>query len=363
MIRRNIVFTAAVCAVAGLLAVEPLGAGEKPVAAVAPFNNEQARGFQQSWAKHLDKPVVETNSIGMEMTLIPPGEFLMGGTQNEIDEALAEAKNRWKKRDWFTLWSGWVKSEAPQHRVKITRPFYFGATEVTVGQFRHFVEATNYKTAIARAPNPKKRRAEFPKLWMRGKFVDPPSEDCPASYISWTDAVAFCQWLSEKEGVRYRLPSEAEWEYACRAGTQTKWFFGDDVKLFPQYMQFATDPAKGPMFVVGRKKPNPFGLFDMHGGVYEWCSDWFAGDYYQNSPVDDPQGPESANPTYWPEQLPMLDPGLDREQASRVTRGGAFNFTDTLRLRSAHRIGLGTTGGHWHLGFRIVKAIPEDNSR
>ena len=349
--------TAPAGALLAIVVSMPLRAADAPPLAQAPFTASQAKQFQQQWAEYLDVPVSFTNSIGMKLVLIPPGEFLMGSSDDEVAAALQEAETIWKNPHWRRLWSGWLGSEAPQHRVRITRPFLLGTTEVTIGQFRKFVEATGYQPAIARAPTPKERRARFPRLWIRGRHYDPPSEDCPVSWISWTDAAAFCKWLSEKEGVRYRLPAEAEWEYACRAGSQTRWFFGDDFEQIAEYAQVGKNPLKDPLYVVGRKKPNPFGLYDMHGGVYEWCADWFAGDYYSRSPIADPPGPDKASPTPWPKELPLLDPGLDREPKPRVLRSGAFNFSDSLRLRSAHRIGLGTTGGHWHLGFRVVRTL------
>ena len=359
----------------GLGSAESVGGDKPPPIVRSPMEADQVKQIQRQWAEYLDRPVVWTNSIGLKMVLIPPGEYLMGSTQAEIDALLPKAEKLWstRNRDWFDLWAGWLKSEAPRHRVRITRPFYLGATEITVGQFRRFVEATGYQPAVARPPTPKQRRGKFPQLWIRGTLVTPPSEECPASCISWTDAVAFCDWMNEHEERRgdasgtdsYRLPTEAEWEYACRAGTQTPWFFGDDFRRITEYAQVGQNLLRDRLYVVGRKKPNPFGLYDMLGGVYEWCSDWFAGDYYSRSPTVDPPGPAKAKPTYWPERLPILDPGLDRVPDSRVVRGGAFNFSDPLRLRSAHRIGLGTTGGHWHLGFRVARTIsdtPEEKS-
>ena len=362
-------------------------AADHPPLAKAPFNAVEAEEYQQQWAKHLGKQVFETNSLGMKMVLIPPGEFWMGSSRAEVDEAFRQAKEILKDRYWLVLWSGWLQSEAPRHRVKITKPFYLSATEVTVGQFRQFVEATGHETAIERAPTPKSRRGRFPQLWIRGKHYDPPDDDCPVSSVSWTDALAFCKWLTEKESMRdgetpaklpidaqktqrevrpavheYRPPMEAEWEYACRAGTTTKFFFGDDPEKLPQFVQFGGNGSPQRLYRVGRKKPNQFGLYDTLGGVYEWCSDWYAEDYYECSPLDDPLGPAAPKAVYWPHQLPLLDPGLDREREVRVLRGGAFNFESPLLLRCAHRIGLGTTGGHWHLGFRTTMSVRSDRT-
>jgi len=127
-------------------------------------------------------------------------------------------------------------------------------------------------------------------------------------------------------------------------------------------VQFGGDGSPQKLYRVGRKKPNQFGLYDTLGGVYEWCSDWYAEDYYECSPLDDPQGPVAPKAVYWPEQLPLLDPGLDREREVRVLRGGAFNFESPLLLRCAHRIGLGATGSHWHLGFRTAISVRSDRS-
>jgi formylglycine-generating enzyme required for sulfatase activity len=140
--------------------------------------------------------------------------------------------------------------------------------------------------------------------------------------ITWYDAVAFCQWLSRKEGKTYRLPTEAEWEYACRAGTTTRYSNGDDPeelakvakvtgdhgrKTFPAVQNLIVPKGATGRFTapVGSFPANPFGLHDMHGNAWEWCADWYGADYYAQSPVDDPQGPDFG--------------------IRRVRRGGAWN--------------------------------------
>ena len=130
-------------------------------------------------------------------------------------------------------------------------------------------------------------------------------DDYPASYVNWPDAVEFCRKLSEKEGLEYRLPTEAEWEYACRAGTTTAYSFGDDASELGEYAWYkenAWGAGQKHPHTVGQKKPNPWGLYDMHGNVWEWCSDW-RGDYSSES-VTDPAGPSSGS--------------------SRVIRGGGW---------------------------------------
>ena len=150
--------------------------------------------------------------------------------------------------------------------------------------------------------------------------------------VSWNDAVAFCKWLSRKEGKTYRLPTEAEWEYACRAGTTTRYYSGDDPETlakvgnvadaalkakFPDW-KYTIKANDGYVFTapVGKFKPNAFGLYDMHGNAWQWCTDWYGAEYYARSPIDDPTGPDSG--------------------AVRVLRGGSW-FVRPFFSRSATR--------------------------
>jgi formylglycine-generating enzyme required for sulfatase activity len=254
-------------------------------------------GFTQEPGKTI------TNSIGMRLTLIPAGEFLMGAPDDD-KEALPR--------------------ERPQHRVRITQPFYLGVTEVTRGQFRRFVDETGYRTeaekdgkggwgsseeARKRAGGRQPKFEQSPRYtWQDPSFEQ--TDEHPVVNVSWNDAVAFAAWLSRKEGKTYRLPTEAEWEYACRAGTTTRYYCGDDPEGLPAVGNIAdgTAKAKYPDWPgttaardgyldtapVGKFQPNRFGLYDMHGNVFEWCSDGFADDYYKRSPVDDPPGATGA---------------------------------------------------------------------
>ena len=172
----------------------------------------------------------------------------------------------------------------------------------------------------------------------------------PVTVVAWDDAVAFCNWLGDQEklphayddagqsvphtDVRYRLPTEAEWEFACRAGTNTTWFFGNDPENAAQYASTCADKQHLP---VGSKKANAFGLFDMSGSVWELCQDWFEPDYYANSPARNPQGPES---------------GL-----GRVARGGAWS-RPIVAARSANRHSDPQTLHNNSTGFRVVKDVP-----
>jgi formylglycine-generating enzyme len=206
-----------------------------------------------------------TNTIGMKLKEIPTGTFLMGSPATD--------KGR--------------QDDEHQHEVTITKSFYMQTTEVTQEQ---------WKSVMGIAP------------WKGEDYVKE-GDNYPAVYVSWNDAVAFCKRLSKQEGKTYRLPTEAEWEYACRAGTETAWSFGNDENKLGDYAWYdgnADDIGEEYAHQVGLKKPNAWGLRDMHGNLPEWCHDYYGKDYYQQSPEQDPQGPAS--------------------RSFRVFRGGAWNY-------------------------------------
>ncbi len=168
--------------------------------------------------------------------------------------------------------------------------------------------------------------------------------------VSWNDAVAFCKWLSKKEGKTYRLPTEAEWEYACRAGTTTRYYSGDDPETLAKVGNVADATAKakfpdwkytikandGYVFTapVGKFKPNAFGLYDMHGNAWQWCADWYGAEYYATSPADDPTGPDSGD--------------------DRVLRGGSW-FDGPYATRSAGRYWISPDVRNDIAGFRVAR--------
>ncbi len=247
-----------------------------------------------------------TNSIGTRLKLIPAGSFLMGATPDDHEAD---------------------KDEKPQHKVTITKPFYLGVYEVTQYEYRQVMK-----------DNP-------------SKFKD--SELLPVEQVSWLDAVRFCNKLSERErrkpyyeieddsvtilgGNGYRLPTEAEWEYACRAPhrpeTATKHTFGDsDADLSSFAWVHANSENK--THPVGQKKPNRWGLYDMQGNVWEWCQDRYSADYYTFAPENDPPGPAQAS--------------------SRVYRGGGWGLTPH-GCRPANRYGIEPEDRINDLGFRLA---------
>ncbi|MDP6357199.1 MAG: SUMF1/EgtB/PvdO family nonheme iron enzyme [Planctomycetota bacterium] len=184
--------------------------------------------------------------VEVKLVLIRPGEFMMGSQTNS----------------W-----GHHRNESPQHRVRVTKPFYMGIHEVTEAQ---------YSAVTGSSPS-------------RG------GKDRPVGGVSWNDAMDFCSKLSKKTGKSVRLPTEAEWEYACRAGTTTLWSFGDNEGDLDKYAWYAHKRLKDETTRdVGGKKPNPWGLYDMYGNVREWCLDRFAADFYKWAPTDNPSGPETG---------------------------------------------------------------------
>ena len=290
------------------------------------------------------------NSIGISLRHIPAGEFFMGGTESADDLVKAFASYG-RKSDEFS-------DEYPRHKVGITKPFLLAAHEVTLGQFRKYVDETGYKTSAE--TDGKGGWGYDPKTGMcSGRFQQfswrdvgfPQTDDHPVLNVSWFDAVAFCEWLTKKEGKTYRLPTEAEWEYACRAGTTTRYYHGDDpggLSKVARLLNAAGDkdfahvdqqviflkPGESFTAKVGSYQPNAWGLYDMLGNVWEWTSDWYGEEYYANSPIDDPRGMDDAN--------------------VKVRRGGGWN-TFPLYARPAYR-NWNTRGTRCiNLGFRVLR--------
>jgi formylglycine-generating enzyme required for sulfatase activity len=292
--------------------------------------------------------------VNLKMVLVPSGEFKMGGDESAEAVAAFFDKNYGEAR----LRAYGCTNEHPQHLVRITRPFYLGVYDVTRGQFRQFVADTGYKTDAEKGENqgaygwnPDKNDLEFSKKysWRNAGFEQ--TDEHPVINVSWNDATAFCQWLSRKGGKTYRLPTEAEWEYACRAGTTTRYYFGDDPETLAKVGNVADATLKakipdqintlkasdGYVFTspVGSFKPNAFGLYDMHGNAQQWCSDWFD-NYNYVSGASDPTGP-------------------DRGVAGiRVLRGGSWIAGPDF-ARSAARHGYSPGYRLTDIGFRVAR--------
>ena len=296
----------------------------------------------------MDKPserIVYTNSIGMRMVRIPAGDYMMGSLKQEQDWLRLTFKKIWREghKQWF-------QDELPLHPVRITRPFYMAATEVTVGQFREFIKETKHKTDAEKGDGgmiwSNKEERWVPKKDMKWDAVPwRTADDHPAVFVSWNDAQAFCRWLSRKEKRTYRLPSEAEWEMACRGGSvwvRYPWGnrlpgdhdsnFGDGNAKLPESLTTVED---GYEYVapVGNYPPNGFGLYDMAGNVMEWVEDYYGRNYYENSPLENPKGPGSGT--------------------SRVNKGGNW-FASPADDRCAFRGFSGQEMSFWNLGFRVV---------
>lgn len=316
---------------------------EAPLPAAAPFSPDEALQHQNRWAQFLNAAREETNSIGMKMVLIPPGEFDMGSTREEVDALVVEAKaanDAWLIRQ--------IPNEAPRRRVRLTSAYRISACEVTVAQFRHFVDATHYRTEGEQAGQGKVvsdsgkggdgQQVEItqqpPVTWSQPGF--PQTDEHPVAFVSWNDAAAFCRWLSAKEGKRYRLPTEAEWEFACRSGSVERYCCGNDLIQMRDYA-WSGEGARGKSHPVGQKKPNAFGLFDMHGNLWEWCADWYDPRHYSaGSLAVDPRGPASAS--------------------AKVIRGGSADYND-LYARSANRAFSPPFRQAFNLGFRVVAPV------
>jgi formylglycine-generating enzyme required for sulfatase activity/tRNA A-37 threonylcarbamoyl transferase component Bud32 len=315
----------------------PKPVGPTPPLAKAPFDAAQAHIHQESWAKYLGTTVEVADSTGATFALIPPGEFLMGSADEQIAAALNEAAQGNVDQGVKLRIQ---KAERPQHRVVITKPFWMSTTEVTIGQFRTFAESTKYFTEAEQHGFGNSAEVVLNQKVddkCRGKNWRAPgyqvTDDLPVTQITWNDAVAYCRWLSVRESATYRLPTEAEWEYACRAGTTTQYSFGDDQADLEKYGWFIKNSGGMP-HPVRKLSPNAFGLFDLHGNVQEWCRDIYDEKWYASSPPQDPGGPIAGS--------------------SRVIRGGVWYHFAPL-CRSAHRYFYAPSYRSIYHGFRCVR--------
>ena len=254
-----------------------------------------------------------TNSLGMKLALIPAGEFLMGSTDEDKDA---------------------LDNEKPQHRVRITRPFYLGVYEVSQQEYE-MVMGWNPSWFSTQGGG-------------KDRMAGQDTRRHPVESVSWNDAITFCNKLSEREGLRpyyrsgveepsggdgYRLPTEAEWEYACRAEGTTRYIFGDNAASLGEFAWYDGNSGSN-THPVGQKRPNTFGLYDMHGNVWEWCWDGYEERYYANSPPDDPLGPSKS--------------------VDRVLRGGGWD--DGPRYcRLAIRLWGSPGRPGFLLGFRVAR--------
>jgi formylglycine-generating enzyme required for sulfatase activity len=268
---------------------------DAPAPLKAPFDEPNARAAQEAWAKHLGKSShLEKNSIGMDLVLIPPGQFTMGSPASEKDRGGNEG----------------------EVDVTLTKAFYLGREEVTQGQWRTVMGTTPWKA---------KKLSENVKE----------GDNYPAVFVNWNDAQEFCKKLSEKENATYRLPTEAEWEFACRGGTTTRFCFGDDDAKLGEFAWFSENAWKaGELYPheVGLTKPNPFELHDLHGNLREWCEDVYA------------------------EKLPGgTDPLVVAGGSERVWRGGGWSLKAAY-CRSASRSKVSPSVRNYFFGFRVARS-------
>jgi formylglycine-generating enzyme required for sulfatase activity len=333
----------------GTGATEPQAA---PPRAEAPFDAARALELQAAWAGYLGTKVEGSVDLGdpdkLRLVLVPPGKFLMGSPENEQGRC----------------------EDEQQHEVEITKPFYIGKHAVTRGQFRRFVEDSGYKTEAEQEGKGggayvAKSKGLYDQV-ANSSWRDPGFEQTdvhPVVNVSWKDARAFCAWLCEKTGKEFRLPTEAEWEYCCRAGTTTRFYGGDKdtslertaniadlslkqqwdysnlgnkdwQKLISEWIDRASWDNGYPFTApVGKFRPNAFGLHDMHGNVWEWCQDLYGQDYYRESTQVDPQGPSAGS--------------------HRVLRGGAFDCVPR-GCRAADRGRYEPARRTYRIGFRVV---------
>lgn len=312
--------------------------------------------YQAKKAEALTSRKSFAESIGMTFVTVLKGDFMMGTSASQARQRL----ERFADAKFFPS-----DNEQPWHRVRITKIDGLSRDEVTVGQFRRFVDETGYNAEAKEneidvfgfnaAKQDMDQDAKY--TWRNPGF--PQNDANPVVLVSWNDCTEFCRWISRKDGRTYRLPTEAEWEYCCRAGTRSLYSFGDDPELLARFENVADAKLKArvPQFAlkyhkgtikegdgddgfaftapVGSYKPNAWGLHDMHGNVCEWCLDKYDADYYTQSPGIDPSGPTGFS-------------------VYRVSRGGSWSNA-ARDCRSSDRDGMRATARHCSQGFRVAR--------
>jgi len=219
------------------------------------------------------------------------------------------------------------KDDETRHKVHITKPFWMSKYEITNGQFEAFTVATQYVT--------EPQQTDSPTTWIDLKNnpeVEQPWHDLGVVRITWNDAVAFAKWVSESTGETFALPTEAQWEYACRSGSTGMYYFGNSEEQLGDYAWFSPN-SNWHTHVVGGRQPNAWGLYDMLGNTWEWCADWYGETYYASSSKEDPMGPQTG----------------DR----RVFRGGGW-AGNPEHLRAAFRNWSTPDFQNDDVGFRVV---------
>ncbi len=323
-----------------------------------PFDSASAAQAQQQWANHLGCSQIVENSLGIQLTVIPPGEFWMGSPETEIGRSANEDR----------------------HRVQLTQPILVGIHEITLGQFKQFIEITNYETEAesdygGHGWDMDNRRMDgpHPQYFWNHTGWEPYTDEHPVVNLTWNDAIAFCNWMSRHEalpqyydvshdrntarilgGDGYRLLTEAEWEYVCRAGTVTTYWHGEDAEGLANVgnigdgtaTEVCGDYTPWPFIraqdgfafgaPIGQFRPNPFGLVDTHGNVWEWCWD----SYHENA--------------YRERAIVSVDPVVSTSTELRVVRGASFDG-GASHARSANRDGLAPSHRDDNIGLRIAR--------
>ena len=318
----------------------------KPAKAPERFTSEKRKVTCATPNGPLDKEITYyKNALGMEFVLVPAGEFLMG-TDGEYMTGCAAYTSWHTTPDKYPVFS----DEKPRHTVRITRPFFMGSLDVTFAQYYALM-----------GPRKTSWRSMFGRQLLDGfNFKNP-----PVTEVTWYDAVEFCKRLSAKTGRLVRLPTEAEWEYACRAGTTSLYYTGERLSYKQANIWADWMDADGTIEVphekvhyqqvsVGSYQPNPWGLYDMHGLVWQWCQDWYDQNYFKVSPVDDPTGP--TNPVKI-----VVNQELGVVLMKKVLRGGSWD-SYPAECRSAIRMeAVPLQGWAQNWGFRIViECTPEE---